>query len=152
MKEETIENEDDIVSLGKKLAELRLAQGLTESDVATQIRVRTSIIYDIENDNTANLPAVFYKGYIKNYAAIVGLPEIEYQSYIEARLSRPSIQVIRNYSNKEQAKRHTKRVLFISLLIIVMIVGVTAFLVWRDSKTSLVEVTHYVSPSTSMSG
>ncbi|WP_392564945.1 helix-turn-helix domain-containing protein [Orbus wheelerorum] len=150
MKEETIENKDDIVSLGKKLAKLRLAQGLTECDIATKIHVRTSIIQDIENDSVINMPAVFYKGYIKNYANIVGLPENEYQSYIDTQLNRPSIQIIKNYSNKEQTKRYTKRILVISLFIILMIVGITAFLVWRDNKTELVEVTHYISPLTSI--
>jgi len=152
MKEETIENKDDIVSLGEKLAKLRLAKGLTECDIATRIHVRTSIIHDIENDRPINVPAVFYKGYIKNYAAIVGLPENEYQLYIDVQSNQPSIQVIKNYSNKEQTKRHTKRIFFISLLIILMIIGITAFLVWRDNKTELVEVTHYVSPPTSING
>jgi len=152
MKEETIENKDDIVSLGEKLTKLRLAKGLTEHDIATQIHVRTSIIHDIENDSVINVPVVFYKGYIKNYASIVGLPENEYQLYFDTQLNQSSVQVIKNYSNKEQTKRHTKRILFISLLIILMIIGITAFLVWRDNnKTELVEVTHYVSPPTSIS-
>lgn len=152
MTDETIKQKENIVSLGKKLANLRQELGLTQREVASQIHVRTSIIEDIENDRVINVPPVFLKGYIKNYATIVGLPVSEYQAFLDSQMKKPSTQVMKNYSNKEQTKRHSKRLLTVSLLIILMIIGVTAFLVWKDNKSELVEVTHYISPPTANNG
>lgn len=150
MKEEITESEAPTVSLGKKLANLRLEQGLTQRNIASKIHVKTSIIEDIELDKTVNAPAVFLRGYIKHYATIVGLPVTEYQEYLEQLSNQQSSNTMKNYSNKEQNKRNGKRLLFISIFILVIIVGVTAFFTWQDNKSELIEVTHYISktPST----
>lgn len=145
MEKETVINEEHIVSVGRKLANLRLKLGLTESDIARQIHVRTTIIQDLENDRQINVPAVFLKGYIKNYALLVSLPQDEYQSYLDSLETKSSIQVMRNYSNKEQKKRNSKRLILTSLFIILVIIGVISFFAWKENKSELVEVTHYIS-------
>lgn len=149
MEEEIVEQKEQIVSLGKKLADRRKKLGLTEHDISSKIHVITSIIFDIENDRPINVPSIFLKGYIKNYAAIVNLPENEYKPYLESQLNHSSVQVMKNYSNKEQKKRNGKRLILASLLIIAVIIGAISFFAWKESRSELVEVTHYISQPTS---
>lgn len=150
MTQQMNEQEELHVSLGKKLSQKREALGLTEQQIASHIHVRTTIIQDIENDREINVPAVFYKGYIKNYAAFVGLPLNEYEAYLSSTTSRSPIQKMKNYSNKEQKKRNSKRIIIISLLIILIIIAASAFFIWKDSQSEFVEITHYVSPTNSI--
>lgn len=149
MKEENIEQTEQIISLGQKLANQRKKLGLTEHDIASKIHIRTSIIFDIENDNVPNVPPIFLKGYIKNYATIVNLPESEYISFIESQQNHSTIQTMKNYSNKEQKKRNDKRLVLASLFIILIIIGIISFFAWKDSQNELVEVTHYISQPSS---
>lgn len=150
MTQEINEQDELSVSLGKKLSQRRKVLGLTEQQIANHIHVRTTIIQDIENDKEINVPAVFYKGYIKNYAAFVGLPSNEYEAYLYSKTSKSPIQKMKNYSNKEQKKRNSKRIVIISLFIILIIITVSIFFIWKDSQSEFVEITHYVSPTNSI--
>lgn len=145
MQEETLKDQGQLISLGKKLANLRIQKGLSTEEISRQIHVRIPVIEAIENDQPVNVPAVFLKGYIKNYAALVELPATEYQAYLDSLEHQRPAQVMKNYSNKEQTKRHGKRLFFVSLLIILAIIGAISFFAWKDSKSELVEVTHYIS-------
>lgn len=150
MTQEINEQDELSVSLGKKLSQRREALGLTEQQIANHIHVRTTIIQDIENDKEINVPAVFYKGYIKNYANFVDLPLNEYEAYLSSKTSKSPIQKMKNYSNKEQKKRNSKRIVYISLSIILIIIAASIYFIWKDSQSEFVEITHYVSPTNSI--
>lgn len=137
------------ISLGKKLSSLRERTGLSIEDVAKKIHVRRAVIINIENDEPiADTPAVFVKGYIRSYAELVGLDKQEYAPYLDGIVCQRPISVIKNYSHKEQRKRHGKRVFVISLLLLAVIIGITVFFIWKDDQSNFVEVNHYITPST----
>ncbi len=64
--------------LGARFAAARIKKNLSLDDVADQLKLAVSYIKAIEEDNYEPLPVpVFVRGYLKNYAALVELPEAE---------------------------------------------------------------------------
>ena len=60
---------------GERLRAARLTQGLDRAKVAAQLHLRDDMVADMERDDYARLPArVFVRGYLRNYARLVGIP------------------------------------------------------------------------------
>lgn len=60
---------------GQRLKAAREDSGLALADVAERLRLSTSIVRALEADDYERLPgAAFVKGYLRNYAKLVGLP------------------------------------------------------------------------------
>lgn len=131
-------NEDhtskESVSLGERFAHLRKQAGLTPEEVAIKLRIYKALVFQIEANDTERIPVVFLRGYIKSYADLVQLPDEELQAYlvtlksVEENHSRP----MRNYSYKEQNKRHSKRLAIISIIILVVILGISGLFIWQE--------------------
>lgn len=100
--EESSEN----LPFGRFLIHARKARGLTLDDVAHQTKIRRAILEAVEGDARRDLPEkVFVLGYVRSYAAAVGLPveeavrrfqsswtdELEAQADAEAAKSGPSL-------------------------------------------------------------
>jgi cytoskeleton protein RodZ len=60
---------------GQRLCEARDAKGLSVADVAQALHMSTAYVKALEADDYERLPeAAFVKGYLRNYARLVGLP------------------------------------------------------------------------------
>ena len=69
---------NDRLSIGARLAAARKKCELDIQVVASELNLDAGIITALENDDMAALPAaIFVKGYLRNYARLVGLPEDE---------------------------------------------------------------------------
>lgn len=78
-------NEDG--SFGRALAAAREARGLSQADVAAQLRLQLRQIRAIEDENLAALPAApFVRGYVRNFARLVDLPAEPLLSLLNAAL------------------------------------------------------------------
>ena len=63
---------------GAMLRQERLAQGLDQSRAGAQLHLSNDMIEALETDDFANLPGpVFTRGYLRNYARLLGIPENE---------------------------------------------------------------------------
>ena len=81
---------NDRLSIGARLAAARKKCELEIGVVANELNLDASIIAALENDDTAALPAaIFVKGYLRNYARLVGLPEDEMVSDYAAQTGEP---------------------------------------------------------------
>lgn len=141
---------EDNISLGKMLSNLRNNMGLTQEDIANKIHVRKAVVEEIENDQRVHAPLVFVKGYIRSYAEIVGLSEDEYQPYLEKMSKQNASETkIKQLIPALEPRKRGKRILFFSLFVVVCIVGVTIYSFNKESKNNYVEVSHYISPSSS---
>lgn len=66
---------DDRGSFGRALAAARDARGLSQTDVAAQLRLHLRQVQAIEAEDLGALPeGPFVRGYIRNYAKLVDLP------------------------------------------------------------------------------
>jgi cytoskeletal protein RodZ len=140
--------EDDI-SLGKILSDLRDNMGLTQEDIATQIYVRTAVISEIESNQLVNAPFVLVKSYIRAYADIVGLPNDEYQSYLDALAKQYLLKESFKFESVVNKKSHSKTILFIVLFMLVGLLGIGLYYANGQTQNNYVEVSHYVSPRSS---
>lgn len=71
---------------GPRLKAARIKAGLEIAEVASQLRLRKSVVTDLENNHYESLPAsVFVQGYYRNMAEALGLPKDEIvQAYFQA--------------------------------------------------------------------
>ena len=77
-------------SFGRALAAARESRGMTQADVAAQLRLHLRQVRAIEEEDLAALPeAPFVRGYLRNYAKLVDLPVDPLLSLLNARV-RPS--------------------------------------------------------------
>lgn len=140
---------EDNISLGKILSNSRDNLGLTQEDIANKLHVRKAVVLEIENDQLVHAPFVFVKGYIRAYAEIVGLPNEEYQPYLEDLKKQYSSQKIAELVPKDKKTKGSSKVLFVFLFIFLCALGATLYFVTKQDKSNLVEVSHYISPPTS---
>lgn len=78
---------DDGGSFGRALAAAREARGLSQSDVAAQLRLHVRQVQALEAEDLALLPeGAFVRGYVRNYAKLVDLPPEPLLALVAARL------------------------------------------------------------------
>lgn len=72
------------LELGLALRDARMARGLSVDDIADKLKLTSSLVRKLEEGDIASLPhAVYTRGFIRGYAAIVGVNLEEYQSVID---------------------------------------------------------------------
>lgn len=76
---------DELNLPGQRLRVERTRQGLSEQDVAARLHLSMSYLRALEADDYDRLPeAAFVKGYVRNYARILGLPGEELVAQFKA--------------------------------------------------------------------
>ena len=74
-------------SFGRALAAAREARGLTQADIAAQMRLHQRQVKAIEEEDLAALPeGPFVRGYLRNYAKLVDLPAEPLLSLLNAKI------------------------------------------------------------------
>jgi cytoskeleton protein RodZ len=64
-----------VPGLGERLRNARLAQDMDVSKLASRIHLTVDVVKSLESDDFSDMPArVFVRGYVRNYARVVGLP------------------------------------------------------------------------------
>jgi cytoskeleton protein RodZ len=77
----------DDESFGRALAAARKGRGLSQGDVAAQLRLQLRQVKAIEADDLSALPeGPFVRGFVRNYAKIVDLPAEPLLAMLNARL------------------------------------------------------------------
>lgn len=83
------------LTLGETLRFEREKQGLGIDQLAAEIRVRPAVLAAIESGETANLPRVYLKGYVRRYAQRLGISPTEIEDRIGAvPASEPPVQSV----------------------------------------------------------
>ena len=98
--------------IGEKLKEARESMGITIEEAATDLKLRTSQIENIEEGNKDAFKDIFYlKMFIKNYSKYLGLDYDEmveeFNEYLFDFTSKISIEDIKN-AEKEKKKKEKK--------------------------------------------
>lgn len=115
------DTENRRITAGKALAERREKLGLTIEECAETLKLSVNKIKALEADNDLPFTSeIFLRGYLKNYAKLVDLPESEVIYYYESQ--RQPINLQEEISQKEDLKKSTKKwwlPYFITVLVIV---------------------------------
>ncbi|XWY20858.1 RodZ domain-containing protein [Bisgaard Taxon 45] len=134
--------EEKALTLGEQFRQAREAQQLSIEDVSKKISLRPSILQLIETNQFAqkSIPATFMRGYVRSYAKFLKLPESVWvhASFGEdhkndlgknARATR----AVNNYSS------HNHWIGWLSLLVVVIVAGMTGLWWWENYTQSNAE-------------
>ncbi|HUO43415.1 MAG TPA: helix-turn-helix domain-containing protein [Burkholderiales bacterium] len=84
----------DALGIGAQLAAARAARSLSVADVAHQLKFSSSQVEALEAERYAQLPdAVFTRGFIRNYARLVGLDPLPLLAAVNSHLSHHTLPV-----------------------------------------------------------
>lgn len=132
----------ELISPGSMLQEAREKLSLSQEDIAKKLNFRPSLVANMEQDYfDASLPATFNRGYLVSYAKLVSIDVEEilasYDVLGAANIQRNEMQ---SFSKQTVKEAEHSRVMWLSYLILIVLVGLTALWWQQDNKqdTSLV--------------
>ena len=133
------------IEAGTLLKNKRESLGMTQKQVADRLRLRVSVIEDIENNRfESQQVATFTRGYLRSYAKMVGLDEKVVLTALEQTADiQPKDQEIemQSFSRKTKHEKHNSRIMFLTWLIAIVITGISAAWWWQNQQdNSLTQV------------
>lgn len=129
-------------SLGEQFRQARERLNLSLEDVSKQINLRPSILQHLENNEFVHksIPVAFMKGYIRNYAKFLRLPESCYQETVSSLSENTHNNLSKNtYSSRkvDQHFSHNHRwISYITVLVLFIVAGMTALWWWENYQQS----------------
>ena len=126
---------------GKLLLDARVARGMTLAEVAASTKIPVSKLQAIERDDIENLPGgIFTRGFVRSYAAAVGLDPQDTLAQFEARFPDESSvatlhATIEGRANEEFVRRQrtAKSVVWLALLAVPLVVWLLRAVVPGDT-------------------
>lgn len=111
---------------GQRLKAAREDAGLALADVAERLRLSTTIVKALEADDYERLPgAAFVKGYLRNYAKLVGLPADDianlYQQISDEEQPVETVEVLQPVPQRRSG------LIWLALAVAVMVVALLVF-------------------------
>lgn len=133
------------IEAGTLLKNKRESLGMTQKQVADRLRLRVSVIEDIENNRfESQQVATFTRGYLRSYAKVVGLDEKVVLTALEQTADiQPKDQEIemQSFSRKTKHEKHNSRIMFLTWVIAIVITGISAAWWWQNQQdNSLTQV------------
>lgn len=121
---------------GSLLRKARNAKDFSVQHVATQLRLSSSIIDALENNDLGKLPApIFVRGYIKNYATLTGVSSdriVATYNNIIGEESAVSLSTVRVSDVAVEADRKWKQFLPAAIVAMLILLGV---IIWLSSDS-----------------
>lgn len=141
--QEQVTVENHTVKPGTLLKAKREALGLTQKQVADRLRLRLSIIQNLEENHFPDgQVATFTRGYLRSYAKAVGIKESEILAAFED--SYPAIpreQPMQSFSKKTKREKHDSRIMTLTWGIFAILIGISSLWWWQNQQqeTELLE-------------
>ncbi|KJY88111.1 transcriptional regulator [Vibrio neptunius] len=137
------DNNIERIEAGTLLKRKREELGLTQQQVADRLRLRRSIIENIEsNQFESEQVATFTRGYLRSYARVVGIKESVVLCALddcgEAQYEEHEMQ---SFSQKTNKEKHDSRIMTLTWGIFAIIVGISSVWWWQNQENSVVELT-----------
>lgn len=142
--QDNITESTSTVQPGTLLKEKREALGLTQKQVADRLRLRVTIIQNIEENNfDSDLVATFTRGYLRSYAKAVGVPDHQILDAFEASVStEPQEQTMQSFSKKTKREKHDSRIMTITWIILLVIIGMSSLWWWQNNEQDTLKPDH----------
>lgn len=120
---------------GDLLREKREEKGLTQQDIATRLRLKLETIQKLELNEVDDdkQVATFVRGYYRNYAKIVSVPETLITEAVNQLLGdKVKQQPMTSFSKGAHRARHNKRISRLSWAIFIAVAGISAVWYWQS--------------------
>ncbi|HHF0509687.1 TPA: cytoskeleton protein RodZ [Vibrio antiquarius] len=126
------------IEAGTLLKNKRESLGMSQKQVADRLRLRVSVIEDIENNRfESQQVATFTRGYLRSYAKFVGLDEKMVLTALEQTADvQPQEQEIemQSFSRKTKDEKHNSRIMLLTWAIGLVIIGISAAWWWQNQQ------------------
>ncbi|CAE6886912.1 Cytoskeleton protein RodZ [Vibrio sp. B1FLJ16] len=126
------------IAAGTLLKNKRESQGMTQKQVADRLRLRVSVIEDIENNRfDSKQVTTFTRGYLRSYAKVVGLDEKIVLSALEQTADiKPKAEDVemQSFSRKTKHEKHNSRIMLLTWIIAIVITGISAAWWWQNQQ------------------
>ncbi|MCR9637963.1 cytoskeleton protein RodZ [Vibrio alginolyticus] len=126
------------IEAGTLLKNKRESLGMSQKQVADRLRLRISVIEDIENNRfESQQVATFTRGYLRSYAKFVGLDEKVVLTALEQTAdAQPQEQEIemQSFSRKTKDEEHNSRIMLLTWVIGLVIIGISAAWWWQNQQ------------------
>ncbi|MBM5068220.1 cytoskeleton protein RodZ [Vibrio parahaemolyticus] len=146
MTEHEITNEVPLsIEAGTLLKNKRESLGMTQKQVADRLRLRVSVVEDIENNRfESQQVATFTRGYLRSYAKFVGLDEkvvlVALEQTADVKPKEQEIEM-QSFSRKTKHEKHNSRIMLLTWVIAIVIIGISAAWWWQNQQeNSLAQV------------
>lgn len=123
---------------GTLLKNKRESLGMTQKHVADRLRLRVSVIEDIENNRFEEQQVTtFTRGYLRSYAKLVGLDEkivlaaLEQTSEVHVK---PQETEMQSFSRKTKHEKHNSRIMLLTWAIAIVITGISGAWWWQNQQ------------------
>ncbi|EHH1239617.1 cytoskeleton protein RodZ [Vibrio parahaemolyticus] len=133
------------IEAGTLLKNKRESLGMTQKQVADRLRLRVSVIEDIENNRfESQQVATFTRGYLRSYAKFVGLDEkvvlVALEQTADVKPKEQDIEM-QSFSRKTKHEKHNSRIMLLTWVIAIVIIGISAAWWWQNQQeNSLAQV------------
>ncbi|CEO40119.1 cytoskeleton protein RodZ [Photobacterium kishitanii] len=126
---------DNVARPGDMLRQAREQLGYSQTDIANRLRLRLSVINDIEsNCFDSEKISTFTRGYVRSYAKYVGLDDVAVVALLDDYgHSKPKAQEMQSFSRRTNHEAHDSRIMGLTWILAVIFVGVTAVWWWQNS-------------------
>ncbi|CAM4001673.1 RodZ domain-containing protein [Shewanella aquimarina] len=124
-------------TLGQWLKAARESRQMTLTSVAERLNLRPSIVKDLEADNYDNIASATYvKGYVKNYARILGLEMARVDAYLAESFPVVDAPTMQSFSRKTTRQARDGRLMLVTYLIIFVLLAL--LVLWWVQKSAMV--------------
>ncbi|MCP4954980.1 MAG: cytoskeleton protein RodZ [Photobacterium aquimaris] len=145
---------NNVARPGDMLRQAREQLGYSQIDIANRLRLRLSVINDIEsNCFDSEKISTFTRGYVRSYAKYVGLDDVAVVGLLDDYgHSKPKAQEMQSFSRRTNHEAHDSRIMGLTWILAVIFVGVTAVWWWQNSHldrdlTPAVDVANVEAPA-----
>lgn len=143
-KEQKIAQEDTAPKLtaGKILKQQREKKGLSQQEVADRLRLRISIIENLEKDiDNSALEHTYTKGYLKSYARFIDLDEdLVLAAFNCEHAGQNTSPKMKSFSRKTKKQQHDKRIMLITWGVFVLVVCISSIWWWQNQSDPIDEL------------
>ena len=131
------------VQAGTLLKNQREALGLSQKQIADRLRLRISIIQNIENnDFSFEQVATFTRGYLRSYAKAVNLDEALILSALgDCQETQPQAQQMKSFSRQTKQEKHDSRIMTLTWGIFLVILGISSVWWWQNQNLEMTDLT-----------
>ncbi|WP_040975981.1 RodZ domain-containing protein [Necropsobacter massiliensis] len=137
------------LTLGERFRRAREELNLSLEDVSGKINLRPSILQRLENNEFTHksIPSTFMKGYVKNYAKFLRVPEAYWLSVVTSLSETTHNDLGKNARATRavnQYSSHNHWIGYITVIVILILAGMTAMWWWENYQKSNAERDHLV--------
>lgn len=137
----TTENDCETTpSLGNQLLNARQLAGLSIDDVAKNLYISKAVVNELETDTVPESSnALFYRGYVKSYAVLLGLDCDELVKTFRAQYHcDDDLKTMQTFSNRSKNDTHNNYLNWVTRGVVVVIT--IAIVVWWQQRQSMSEM------------